>query len=280
MQEKNKEYRYYVYLHRDSEGKVFYVGSGTAHRFKSKCNRSEKWKVLASKGFQTEKVLTDLTIEEAREAEELLIQMFDNGQLVNRHLPMKTLSISIGVLNQFKYSEESPSGLVWNVDQHLGRCTHKVGDFAGAKEARNGSAHRWRVKPQGVKATYAVHRIVWALHHPIDSSKVIDHIDGNPWNNRIENLREVCHKVNARNMKKSRTNKSGVTGVCFKKNTDGNTYWIATWRDSDGRSKMKAFMTGCYGYEEAFRLACKYRKNVIDELNAKGSNYSRRNELT
>lgn len=274
----NQENKYYVYLHRDLNGVVFYVGSGTDRRLTSKINRSKDWQDKASAGFHAEKVCIDLSIEQAREMEALLIQMFPEGELVNKHLPMQTLDLTPEILSQFRYSSESPSGLVWAVDQPIGRNTHKIGDFAGTKESRNERPHRWRVKPANAKSSFAVHRIVWALHHPVNNDKLIDHIDGNSWNNRIENLREVTHAINSRNMKKNKTNKSGVTGVCFKKNKDGNTYWIATWRDASSKSRMKAFMIGCYGNDEAFRLACEYRKKVVDELNSMGFDYSKRSE--
>lgn len=274
----NKENKYYVYVHSDLDGIVFYVGSGANRRITSKTNRSKVWHERSANGFLAEKVCDQLSVGQAREMEELLIQMFPKGDLVNKHLPMRTLELTEEVLSQFKYSPESPSGLVWNANQPMGAKPHQVGDFAGCKEARNGSPHRWRIKPANVKASFAAHRIVWALHHPIDATKVIDHIDGDPWNNKIENLREVSHAVNSRNMKKSKTNKSGVVGVYFKRNNDGNTFWVATWRDFDSRSRMRAFMTGRYGYDEAFKLACDYRKKMVNELNEMGFDYSKRSE--
>jgi hypothetical protein len=47
--------------------------------------------------------------------------------------------------------------------------------------------------------------------------KYIDHIDGNPSNNKIENLREVTNSQNCKNSKISITNKSGVKNVHWNK---------------------------------------------------------------
>ena len=56
------------------------------------------------------------------------------------------------------------------------------------------------------------HRVVWKMLTGNDP-ECIDHIDGNPANNRQENLRSVSHKINLRNTKRRTDNTSGYTGV-------------------------------------------------------------------
>jgi hypothetical protein len=73
---------------------------------------------------------------------------------------------------------------------------------------------------------YKAHRIIFALHYGY-FPKLVDHIDQNKLNNRIENLREASRSVNAFNSKKRATNSSGMTGVGFRKD----------------RNKWRAFMT-------------------------------------
>lgn len=64
---------------------------------------------------------------------------------------------------------------------------------------------------------WKLHRIIFLYHHGY-IPKYIDHIDGNPGNNRIENLREVTLSENQWNRKQSKNNKTGSKGVCNHKN--------------------------------------------------------------
>ena len=54
-------------------------------------------------------------------------------------------------------------------------------------------------------------------HGHIDDTMQIDHIDGNPVNNRIENLRLVTRSQNQHNQKIPKNNTSGVKGVGWNK---------------------------------------------------------------
>ena len=52
----------------------------------------------------------------------------------------------------------------------------------------------------GKRFGYQVHRLIWeAFNGPIQKGMEIDHIDGNPSNNRLENLRAVSHQTNMLN---------------------------------------------------------------------------------
>lgn len=70
---------------------------------------------------------------------------------------------------------------------------------------------------------YAVHRLIFFMHHGI-IPLVIDHIDGNNSNNRIENLRSATVSKNMMNSKMFINNTSGVTGVSFHKQAHK---WVA-----------------------------------------------------
>lgn len=47
---------------------------------------------------------------------------------------------------------------------------------------------------------YYAHRVAWAMCHGKDPEHVIDHINQNPRDNRLANLRDVPQSVNCRNV--------------------------------------------------------------------------------
>ena len=61
------------------------------------------------------------------------------------------------------------------------------------------------------------HRVAWLLSYGEWPAGHIDHINGNPSDNRISNLRLVDNEANHRNMKQHKGNSSGVTGVYWSK---------------------------------------------------------------
>ena len=81
---------------------------------------------------------------------------------------------------------------------------------------------------------YKGHRLVFKIITGEDPVGMLDHIDGDPSNNRIENLREVTAQENTRNARK-RANKNTATsqykGVYLHKSLK---YWIATLSMNDG----------------------------------------------
>lgn len=66
---------------------------------------------------------------------------------------------------------------------------------------------------------YALHRVIVArmLGRPMVAGEVVDHINGNPLDNRRCNLRAVTPTQNAQNRRLQRNNTSGYRGVSFDK---------------------------------------------------------------
>lgn len=63
---------------------------------------------------------------------------------------------------------------------------------------------------------YQAHRIIWKIVHGEDPD-TIDHINNNPSDNRIANLRSCSVAENSRNYKKPMTGTSRYRGVCWLK---------------------------------------------------------------
>lgn len=85
-----------------------------------------------------------------------------------------------------------------NLIRKIARPLSPEGSIVGTV---NGPEGRLTVTVDG--RAYLVHRLIFLMHHGY-LPKLIDHIDGNPRNNRIENLREATHGQNIQNSRKHR----------------------------------------------------------------------------
>ena len=67
------------------------------------------------------------------------------------------------------------------------------------------------------RTTYTAHRIAWSVYYGEHPAGMIDHIDHDKANNRIENLRIATLHENNRNRSLPRNNTSGTIGVFWHK---------------------------------------------------------------
>ena len=68
------------------------------------------------------------------------------------------------------------------------------------------------------KEHYVLHRIIYQMHYgDLKTDEVIDHIDRNKQNNKIENLRKVDVFINNQNQGNRKNNTSGYKGVSWSK---------------------------------------------------------------
>lgn len=82
---------------------------------------------------------------------------------------------------------------------------------AGTRAGNYSGAH---VSVQVMGRRYFVHRLVWLFEHGEWPAQEIDHINGDPHDNRVENLRDMPRRVNQQNRRVAqRNNKLGVLGV-------------------------------------------------------------------
>jgi len=94
---------------------------------------------------------------------------------------------------------------------------HRFNKMYSGKIAGKSQKGRFLIGLQfnGKYCTFLRSRTVWCWHNGRwpDPNLLIDHINGNPSDDRIENLKEVTRIENARNMKRFASNKSGHQGV-------------------------------------------------------------------
>lgn len=122
------------------------------------------------------------------------------------------LSVDLHALFEYKDGD-----LFWKVNSG-GNGSTKAGTKAG-------TTHSNGYKSVRISNVYVKqHRVIFVMFFN-RIPKFIDHIDGNPSNNKIENLREVNASQNLWNTKKGVTNVSGIKGVCWHKLKNK---WIAS----------------------------------------------------
>lgn len=64
-------------------------------------------------------------------------------------------------------------------------------------------------------STIKAHRAAWAIVHGRWPDELLDHINGDPSDNRLSNLREATFSENQQNRTINKRNKSGFPGVSF-----------------------------------------------------------------
>ena len=130
----------------------------------------------------------------------------------------------------------SPSGLRRKVTVSSNAA---AGTVAGTPGSGGGY---WQVQID--KKLFRAHRIVFFMHHGVDPGKgCIDHKDGNPTNNSIDNLRLVDHSINMRNLKSRGHGKSGHRGVHEMKDCRRAKPYRSYIRLSPGKEMYKYFST-------------------------------------
>lgn len=172
----------------------------------------------------------------------------------------------------FHLTPETSSGLTWK--ENLGRNGFK-GNTAGTKcyDCYSKEPSSWQVRLHG--SLWLIHRVILVMMNIDILDKVVDHIDGNPFNNKLDNLRVTTQEMNTRNRKIHTNNASGVTGISRHTNGTGRDYYGAMW-SVNGIRKTKYFSIQDFGHDVAFQMACDYRKQMLKNLNKDGYGYSER----
>lgn len=112
-------------------------------------------------------------------------------------------------LKELLRRDEETGKFYWKVDSRGNGLGHKVGDVAG-------TIHNGYVVIHIGGIDYGAHCLTWLYVYGVCPKEKVDHIDGDPSNNRTDNLREATHAENGRNRKLNSSNTSGHRGVHFR----------------------------------------------------------------
>lgn len=271
--------KYCVYLHKDEAGTVRYVGSGTISRANLLCAKSDRGiryqNYVENNGQMSVVILqSSLSKSESLALEAENYDRYISDFLLNSKRPIiSTNVIENEILSKVSYSEHSPTQLIWNTDiGSNGAIRYKVGTTAGYKT----STGYYSIGLNGKQ--YRTHRIIFSLFNPDTdiSQLVIDHIDGNPSNNKIENLRAVSYEINNRNISKRKENRNLPTGVYWRETRQAFVAQVVdpAAQHKNGTNKLvrkyipiSKFLTELNPYESAKEIAIQERKQMLEEIN-------------
>jgi len=110
------------------------------------------------------------------------------------------------------YNEDTGEFL-WKTDRH----PMKQGDIAGTLDNRG--YRRIKINDR----VYLAHRLAWFIVHKRWPERHVDHVDKDPLNNSITNLRDVPHSVNMKNQPIRKDSPHRISGIT----THGNNKYRA-----------------------------------------------------
>lgn len=113
------------------------------------------------------------------------------------------------------------------------------------REALTSSATSGHRVGSVLQVQLCAHRVAWAIYNGAWPAGVIDHINGDPSDNRILNLRDVTQRVNTRNLSLRSDNKTGISGIWDKKPKAWGSRWQVTIGQDGGIVYTKSHK--CFG---------------------------------
>jgi hypothetical protein len=220
------DYEAFVYLWYDSNCRKYYLGShagSTEEQYAHSCKNMPQFNRNNIPNGWRRRILARGTEQAMRDLETLL--------LINRKLRCWT-----------KYYNKSACSSAVNIDKQIdvsilynllaydadtGMLTWKTRCIDPSKSENH--QKRWNSRYVGKQAgwynqqgyiiitlfnkLYRAHRLAWAMHYGVWPTQLIDHINGDPADNRIVNLRQTTQSENNKNRRKNTNNTSGYVGV-------------------------------------------------------------------
>jgi len=109
---------------------------------------------------------------------------------------------------------------------------------------------------------FYIHRVIWLVVKRTEPPRIIDHINGNGADNRIENLRAANHAENNYNSKLRKDNKTGFRGITKR----GNSFRVRL---------MKNGKEICFGSFKTKKEAIAIQRQALEQLHLQ---FKRKNE--
>jgi hypothetical protein len=106
---------------------------------------------------------------------------------------------------------------------------------------------------------YRAHRLAFKVSFGRDPKAMVDHINGNPSDDRLCNLREATHYQNAQNAVAKKINTSGYKGVSWSKHHN-------KWRGSILANRKTISLGYFDAPERAYRAYCAAAKRLHGEF--------------
>lgn len=129
------------------------------------------------------------------------------------------------------------------------------------------------------KASFMGHHLAWFLHYGEWPEFELDHKDRNRSNNAIRNLRRSNAKFNMQNRGVNKNNKSGFTGVLWRKASEK---WIASISVNNKRHHLGSFDTkeeAASAYKKAKKKFHKFNPKVVTTHSSYEDNWKERKKL-
>lgn len=135
-------------------------------------------------------------------------------------------------------------------DSETGIFTWRERILSKKRHSLRGGRVAGSIRPDGYimigvdRRSYQAHRLAWLYTHGYFPEQTIDHINRDPSDNRLKNLREASMSCNIKNSKVGKNNKSGVKGVYWH---ESMSVWIARIKTDN----TYRFLGGCRSFCEA-----------------------------
>lgn len=170
------------------------------------------------------------------------------------------------------YDRTSPSFLRWKVQRGWKIPPGTIAGFLG--KYKDGSSAGFRVEFCG--KTYQASRIIWEMltRTPLDPNMVIDHLNGDNTDNRIENLCPKSSLHNSHNQKKRRNNVTEKSGVMVVNCKSRKYPMVRAAVCFNWKKYTKSVSLRKTSMEEAIAICEAWREAKIRELNQSGAMYT------